>query len=62
MNLWTGILMLVIAVGLVFVGRPNKEGAHPRFLRFDAAMVLYTPVILVFFALGTAAIITGLVR
>lgn len=60
MNLWTGIAMLVIAFVLVAVGLPNKEGVHLRFLRFNAAMMIYTPLILVFFALGVAAIITGL--
>ena len=57
MNLWTGIAMLVIALLLIFFGRPNQNGVHRRFLRFSAAMVLYPPVILVFIALGAAAVI-----
>jgi len=57
MNLWTGIAMLVIAFFLIWAGRPNKAGVHPRFLRFDAALVLYPPIILAFFAMGVAAVI-----
>ena len=36
MNLWTGTAMLVTALVLLLVGRPDKAGVHPRFLRFDA--------------------------
>jgi len=57
MNLWTGIAMLVIAFLLLWVGRPNKAGVHPRFLRFDAALVLYPPLILAFTAMGVAAVL-----
>jgi hypothetical protein len=56
MNLWTGIAMLVIAMVLIWVGRPDKAGVHPSFLRFDAALVLYPPVILAFTAMGVAAV------
>jgi len=60
MNVVTGIAMLSLAAFLVFVGRPNRAGEHPKFLRFDAALVLYPPIILVFIGLGVAAIISGL--
>jgi hypothetical protein len=60
MNLYTGIGMLVVALLLIWVGLPDRSGVHPKFLRFQAALVLYPPVILVFFALGVAAIISGL--
>ena len=60
MNLWTGIAMLVAAFLLIWVGRPNKAGVHPRFLRFDAALVLYPPVILAFTAMGAAAVISSI--
>jgi hypothetical protein len=46
MNLWTGIAMLGIAAVLIWIGRPDKAGVHPSFLRFEAALVLYPPVIL----------------
>jgi hypothetical protein len=59
MNLYTGIAMLVVAVPLIWVGMPGKSGVHPKFLRFEAALVLYPPLILAFFALGVAAIISG---
>ena len=62
MNLWTGIAMLVIALILIVLGRPNRNGVHRRFLRFNAAMVLYPPVILAFIALGAAAVISSIAK
>jgi hypothetical protein len=62
MNVWTGITLLLIAGVLIWVGLPNKQGLHPRFLRFNAAMMLYPPLILVFVALGAAAVISGLAK
>ena len=60
MNLWTGTAMLITALVLLLVGRPDKAGVHPRFLRFDAAMVLYPPIILVLFAVGVAAVLSSI--
>jgi hypothetical protein len=60
MNLWTGIAMLAAAIFLIIVGRPDKAGMHRRFLRFDAALVLYPPIILALIGLGMAAVISGL--
>ena len=60
MNLWTGTAMLVAALVLLLVGRPDKAGVHPRFLRFDAAMVLYPPIILVLLAVGVAAVLSSI--
>jgi hypothetical protein len=60
MSVWTGIAMLVIALVLIFVGLPNKEGVHPRLLRFNAAVVIYPPLILVFIAWGLASIVASL--
>ena len=60
MNLWTGIAMLVIAFVLIWIGRPGRTGLHPSFLRFDAALVLYPPVILAFTAMGVAAVVSSI--
>jgi len=60
MNLWTGIAMLGIAAVLIWIGRPDKAGVHPSFLRFEAALVLYPPVILAFTAMGLAAVISSI--
>ena len=57
-----GVVLLATAAGLMFVGLPNKAGASPRFLRFEAAIVLYPPVVMVFFAGGIAEIVTALLR
>jgi hypothetical protein len=60
MNVWTGTVMLVAALVLILVGRPNKDGVHPRFLRFDAALVLYPPIILALIAMGLAAVVSSI--
>lgn len=60
MNLWTGLVMLAVAAILLFIGRPNSAGEPPKFLRFEAALVLYPPFVLVFIALGLAAVISAL--
>ena len=52
--------MLVIAIVLIWAGRPDKTGLHPRFLRFNAAMVVYPPIIVAFITMGTAAVINSL--
>ena len=57
-----GALLLAVAATLFFIGLPNKSGVSPRFLRFEAAIVLYPPVVLVFLAAGVAELITGLLR
>ncbi|MHC4054118.1 hypothetical protein [Bradyrhizobium sp. 25ACV] len=59
MNLWSGFAFLVIALILSFVGRPNRAGEHPWFLRFDTAVVLFPPIVLVFFAVGFAAVLNA---
>jgi hypothetical protein len=55
-----GVALVLAAIALIFIGRPNKAGQHPRFLQFEASLVLYPPVVLVCFAMGTAEIIFGL--
>jgi hypothetical protein len=60
MDLIIGIGSLALAVFLVFIARPNKAGQHPPFLRFEPALVLYPPLVLVFAVMGAAEIITVL--
>jgi hypothetical protein len=60
MNLWTGIAMLIVAFLLIWVGRPDKSGVHPSLLRFDAAMVLYPPIILAFAVFGVVSVISSI--
>jgi hypothetical protein len=56
-SLLIGILSLVIGFVLLFLGAP-KGGASPRFLQFEAAVVLYPPLVMVFFAAGVAELLT----
>lgn len=60
MMIWAGLGMLVAAALLILAGLPGKDGVHRKFLRFNAALVLYPPVVLLFVALGTAAIVSEL--
>ncbi|MGY4325653.1 hypothetical protein ACVWWG_000067 [Bradyrhizobium sp. LB7.2] len=60
MNILIGAAMLALAGILIFIGLPNRTGEQPKFLRFEAALVLYPPMILSFIELGTAALISGL--
>jgi hypothetical protein len=59
MNLYTGIATLAVAFLLIWVGLPNKSGIHRKFLRFNAALVLYPPIILSGIAFGVAAILSS---
>jgi hypothetical protein len=54
-----GVVMVAVGVLLVFIGMP-KHGVTPRFMRFDAAMVVYPPLVLTFLAFGTALILRSL--
>ena len=53
--------MLVIALILIVLGRPNRNGVRRRFLRFNAAMVLYPQYPRVI-ALGAAAVISSIAK
>ena len=46
-----GAASLVVAFILIFIGIP-KHGESPRFLRFDASVVIYPAVIMSFLAFG----------
>lgn len=52
-------VFFAVAGVLLFIGLPDRCGASPRFLRFDAAPILYPPVILVFLAMGAANLISA---
>ena len=57
-----GLVLLAIAGGLLFIGLPNKAGVSPRFLQFEAALVVFPPIVLVFLAGGVAELIAGFLR
>ena len=59
-HLLVGLLLIAIAGVLIFIGRPDRSGKHRAFLQFESSLVLYPPVILVFFAMGMAEVITAL--
>jgi hypothetical protein len=55
-----GLAMVVPAAGLVYLGRPDRKGRHPRLLQFGAALVPYPPVVLVVLAFGVAELLDAL--
>jgi hypothetical protein len=54
-----GVVLFAVGVLLIFIGMP-RHGVTPRFLRFDAAMVIYPAVIITFLAVGTALVLRAL--
>ncbi len=60
MSILLGIALLAAAVLLIWLGLPDRQGVHRRFLRFSSAQVVYPPVILALIALGSAALISHL--
>ena len=60
MHLAIGVILLAVTAALAFIGFPKRNGDSPRFLQFEAAVVLYPPLIMITVVMGTAEIITGL--
>lgn len=52
------MVSLAIAFALLWFGMPNKLGESPRFLRFESALVIYPAIILIFFSVGAAALLS----
>lgn len=61
-DLAIGAVLLAAGAVLLFVGLPNRSGVSPRFLQFEAALVLYPPVIMFFLVGAIAKIIKALYR
>ena len=59
-HLIVGVVLVSLAIALIYIGIPNRAGQHSRFLRFKSSLVLYPPMILVFFAMGMALIVRSL--
>ena len=53
-----GLVLFVVGVLLVIIGMP-KHGESPRFLRFEASLVLYPAVVMVFLAFGVMMMLRG---
>lgn len=59
-HLLVGLSLIAIAGVLIFIGKPDRSGKHPTFLQFESSLVLYPPLILVFFTMGMAEVISAL--
>jgi hypothetical protein len=60
MSVEIGIALLAAAAVLFWLGLPDRQGMHRRFLRFSSALVIYPPIVLALAALGLAALISQL--
>ena len=58
-ELMSGLILFAIGIVLLYIGMP-KHGVTPRFLQFDASVVVYPPLILIFLAAGTIQILRAL--
>ncbi len=47
MRLAIGVILLAVTAALAFIGFPKRNGDRPRFLQFEAAVVLYPPLIMI---------------
>jgi hypothetical protein len=56
-----GVLLVALSAVLLFIGLPDKNGTPPQFLRFEAAVVLYPPVVMAAFVMGLAELISAYV-
>ena len=54
-----GSILVAFSGVLLFIGLPNKAGEPPRFLRFEASLVFYPPIVEAFFVLGAAELISA---
>lgn len=53
-GLVSGIALLGFGLLMIYMGRPDKAGDCPRYLRFHAAPMLYPPFVLAFLVGGIA--------
>jgi hypothetical protein len=59
-DLLIGAGLLAVAAVLIFIGLPDKAGVSPRFLQFEAAPMLYPPLIMAFLVGGAAELMMAL--
>jgi hypothetical protein len=57
-----GVLAWAAAAGMILLGRPNKYGESPKFMRHPAAFALYPVTALTFIAFGSALLIGVLIN
>jgi hypothetical protein len=61
-DILVGTASIALAVVLLWIGLPNKNGVTPRFLRFEIAPLVYPPLILAIFAFGAANLVSAIIR
>jgi len=62
LDLLIGVASLVAGAALLFIGLPDRSGTSPRFLQFEASLVLYPPLIMICFAWGIAELFSWFFR
>ena len=61
-DILVGAALIAVAVVLLWIGMPDKNGITPRFLRFEIAPLIYPPLILAIFAIGAANLVSAIIR
>ena len=55
-DILVGTASIAVAVVLLWIGMPDKNGVTPRFLRFEIAPLVYPALILAIFAIVSAIV------
>ena len=61
-DILVGVASIAVAIVLLWIGMPDKNGITPRFLRFEIAPLIYPPLILAIFAFGAAKLVSAIGR
>jgi hypothetical protein len=61
-DILVGAASIAVAIVLLWIGMPDKNGITPRFLRFEIAPLIYPVFILAIFAIGAANLVSAIGR
>lgn len=56
---FVGIAFVVIGLVLAFLALPHKDGNPARWLRWNAAVVVFPGCLMIFYGLGIAVIVSA---
>jgi len=61
LHISVGVASILIAAGMIIIGRPDKHGVSPKFMLHPAAFALYPVTVLTLVAFGAVALIAAFV-
>jgi hypothetical protein len=59
-QLLSAFVLLAAGASLIFIGWPSRSGDNPRFLQFEAAMMLYPPIVLALIVAGVVQLLLAI--